>query len=344
MKAAIVEKPGLLVVREIPMPEVGEYEALCELLYGATCSGTDHHILRGYFPWPIIHYPTVLGHESIGRVVRTGSKVRNLKAGDLVTRVGAPASAGLNVSWGGFAEYGVACDYRAMCDDGRPRAEWDGYRIHQVLPPDTDPRGATMVITWRETFSYIRRMGVGPGASVLVIGSGGNGLAFAAHAANLGAERIIVVGNSMREGAACGAGASSFIDYRIANLPDALQRAAGPGFDYVIDSVGKAGQVDLALPFLAAGGTVGIYGIDEYWRCNMNPHLARGTFTFYNGGYDEEEAHEAVAGFMQKGALRADVWLDLKHPFPLEEIDAALQAVAERRMVKALVRLHATAN
>ena len=65
MKAAIIERPGVLTVKEIPMPEVGEYDALCDLLYGATCTGTDQHLIVGRFPWPV-QYPTILGHESVG--------------------------------------------------------------------------------------------------------------------------------------------------------------------------------------------------------------------------------------------------------------------------------------
>ena len=47
------------------MPEVGEYDALCDLLYGATCTGTDQHLIAGRFPWPV-QYPTILGLESVG--------------------------------------------------------------------------------------------------------------------------------------------------------------------------------------------------------------------------------------------------------------------------------------
>ncbi|HEY3341794.1 MAG TPA: alcohol dehydrogenase catalytic domain-containing protein, partial [Anaerolineae bacterium] len=68
MKAAIVQQPGTLVVSDIPQPQVSDYDALCEMLYGATCTGTDQHLIAGHFPWPV-HYPTILGHESIGKVI-----------------------------------------------------------------------------------------------------------------------------------------------------------------------------------------------------------------------------------------------------------------------------------
>ncbi len=338
MKAAVIERPGVLALRDIPRPEPGDYDALCELLYGATCSGTDQHLLAGRFPWPV-RYPTILGHESIGRVIATGRRVRYLRSGDLVTRVGAPPTAELSVNWGGFAEYGLARDHRAAREDGVPPEEWQPYRIHQVLPPGADPRSATMIITWRETLSYITRMGVEAGAAVLVMGSGGNGLAFAAHAVNLEAAHVAMVGNGQREALARALGVAAYCDYRAPDLPALLAQAWPAGFDFAIDAVGKPGQIDLALLCLKPGGTVGIYGIDEYGHCPINPQHARGTFTYYNGGYDEEEAHERVIAFWQRGLLRAEHWLDLEHPFPLTEISQALAAVRERRQVKALVRL-----
>ena len=202
MKAAIVESPGVLRVREVPPPEMGDYDGLCEMLYGATCSGTDNHLLAGRAAWTTVHYPTVLGHESIGRVIKLGAKVRYLKLGDLVTRVGTRPAGGISINWGGFAEYGLATDHRAMREDGLPKAAWDHLRINATLPPGTDPAAATMMITWRETLSYATRIGIEPGARVLVIGSGGNGLAFVSHAANLGAACVVMLGNAERAGLA----------------------------------------------------------------------------------------------------------------------------------------------
>src|SRR5215467_13306748 len=103
MKAAVVERADCLVVKDIPQPVPGDYDALCELLYGSICTGTDQHIIADKFIWKI-KYPLILGHESIGRVVAIGRRVRHLKVGDLVTRVGAPPLPGgdLDALWGGF--------------------------------------------------------------------------------------------------------------------------------------------------------------------------------------------------------------------------------------------------
>ncbi len=343
MKAAIVEKPGQLAVREVPEPKLGEYDCLCQLLFGATCTGTDQHILGGRFPFPLA-YPTILGHESVGRVVQVGAKVRHFKTGDLISRVGHPGDKanGLNVNWGGFAQYGVARDHRAMKEDGRPRAEWDGYRINQVVPAGIDPRGATMIITWRETYSYLTRLGMRPGARVLVIGSGGNGLAFVSHARNLGAAAVAMVGSAARADQARAAGADHNFDYRAADLGAAIAAAYPDKFDFIIDAVGKTGMVNQVLGRLAPGGTVAVYGIDDFKTYNLNPWLAPSTLKLCNGGnYDEEEAHAPVTGWILMGRLNPEIWLDYKTIYPLAEIGRAMEAISGRQTVKALVDLQA---
>jgi len=338
VKAAVVEAPNRLVVRDLPEPRPGDYQALCELLYGATCSGTDSHIIDGSFPW-ISPLPTVLGHESVGRVVEVGPKVRHLKPGDLIPRVGTTPMGGCSVTWGGFAEFGIATDFRAAQEDGLPPQVWGGARMQRVLPPGTDPAEATMFTTWRETLSYATRLGVAEGTSVLVLGSGGNGLSYITHAANAGAAPCVMIGSPVREAAARKAGATDFFDYAAAGVKEAVAKACPDGFDFAIDAVGKAGLADLGLSLLKPGGTIGIYGIDDYGKCRLDPGRSRGTFTYFNGGYDEAETHERVVELYQAGKLDASVWLDLAHPFELGQIVEAFEAVRARKVVKALVRL-----
>jgi D-arabinose 1-dehydrogenase-like Zn-dependent alcohol dehydrogenase len=342
MRAGVVERPGVLMVREVAPPEMGEYDALCELLYGATCSGTDNHVLAGRAAWTTVNYPTVLGHESIGRVIRLGAKVRNFKLGDLVTRVGTRPAGGVSINWGGFAEYGLATDHQAMREDGLPRSTWDRYRINQTLPPGTDPAAATMMITWRETLSYVSRIGIGPSARVLVIGSGGNGLSFVSHSANLGSACVVMLGSAERAGRARRAGATGYVDYHQADAGKQLAKLAEEacgGFDFVIDAVGRSGTLDLGLPHVATDATVGIYGMDSFGRYSLNPQLTKHTFAVYQGGYDEPETHARVLEFWQAGKLKPEIWLDMEHPYELGQLGQALEDVEQRKLVKALVRL-----
>jgi threonine dehydrogenase-like Zn-dependent dehydrogenase len=342
MKAAVIVSKGVLEVRDIPMPAVGPYDALCRLLYGATCTGTDQHLINDRFPKPL-KFPTVLGHESIGRVVEVGPKARNFKVGDLVTRVGVPAApdGSFEINWGGFAEYGIARDHWAMAEDGQPKKEWNGHRVNQHIPAGFDPAASTMITTWRETLSFMTRLGAKAGSNVLVIGSGGNGLAFVNHAANLGAANIAMIGSADREAVARAVGATRYFDYRAEDLNRKVAEAVPDFFDFAIDAVGKVNQINVALGLLKPGGTASIYGIDDWNKCLINPNLARGTFTYFRGGYDEVETHDRVIALIGEGKLQARHWLDLAHPFDLADIARAFEAVAERRLIKALVRLSA---
>ncbi len=340
MKAAIVQQPGSLVIRDIPEPEVGDYDVLCDLLYGATCTGTDQHLIAGRFPWPV-SYPTILGHESVGRAVAVGKKVRHFREGDLVSRVGAPPDPNgtYHANWGGFSEFGIAKDHWAMRADGLPASAWAPYRINQVILPDIDPRAATMIITWRETLSYITRIGVESGDTILIVGSGGNGLSFASHAANAEAEQITMIGSLSRKAAAHAAGATAYVDYREEN---AVQQAADlnpRGYDIVIDAVGQAESADQVLSLVKQGGTLGVYGVDDLHNCRLHPHRARGSFTLYNGGYDEAETHQQVISMIREKRLDAGIWLDLNHIYPLDRIQEAFDAVHSRRYIKALIKL-----
>ncbi len=340
MKAVVVSQPGRFEVRsDIPVPEPGPYEVLCRMCYGTTCTGTDLHMIDGEHPRPV-PYPILLGHESVGRVVETGSRVRNLKVGDLISRVGcpAPAGSGLTSKWGGLAEYGVARDHWQMRKDGIAPEEWDAYRVNQVIHPAIDERTAPMIITWRETLSYVRRIGVGPGCRMLLVGSGANALSFAAHGYNLGAE-VTVVGSGKKEAAFRRVPVQYYYDYRQEGLAGRIRDEDERPFDLILDGVGSSATVNALLPLLRAGGTVGVYGWNDYLGYALNPLRAAASFQVYAGGYDEEETHAEVQAMILRGQLRAEDWYDLEQPVPLERAMSAYDRLRSRGEFKVLISL-----
>ena len=339
MLAAVTDGKGTLSIQELPMPAFGDYEALVKLRFGATCAGTDLGIIDGRHPFPLA-YPAVLGHESIGEVLQIGKKVRSLKAGDLVARVGAPAAPALGVgsAWGGFAQYGVAVDWEAMRADGAPRERWEKARVQKVIPPSIDAREAPMLITWRETLSYALRIGAAPRSRVLVVGSGANALAFIAHFAYEG-HRVVALGSASRAADALRLGAADAIDYKAADAAARLEEASGGCLDVIVDAVGASDEVNRALPLLSEEGVIGVYG----WRGRagyaINPFAARRSFRVYCGGYDEPETHEEVLRRMASGALRASDWYDVERPVPLAEISSAYGRLRRREAYKYLIDL-----
>ena len=85
MKAVAVMSAGQVqVVDNVPIPEPGDYEMLVKVHACGFCSGTDFHIINGRMTKKerFFGFPTILGHEGAGEVVKLGKKVRNYKLGD----------------------------------------------------------------------------------------------------------------------------------------------------------------------------------------------------------------------------------------------------------------------
>ena len=339
MRAAVVSQVGRLEVWEVPTPEVGPYDALCRMCFGATCAGTDIHLTDGKHPFPV-SFPTVLGHESVGRVVEVGAKVRNLRVGDLVTRVGCPANVqpGLGSNWGGFAEYGIAKDHWQMRRDGLPRQEWDRSRVNQIVHPSIGERTAPMIVTWRETLSYVRRIGVGPGTRLLLVGSGANALSFAAHGCALGAQ-VTVVGSMKKKDVFMRLPIEGYYDYREERPEERLRDMGHPPWDLLLDAVGASATVGRLLPLLKRDGTVGVYGWNDRSAYGLDPFRASDSFRVYAGGYDEEEANGQVQSMILQGRLDAGMWYDLDRPVPLEDIAGAYERLRRHEAFKFLIAL-----
>ncbi len=77
MKAAVIKKPGLIVVEEVATPKPAEGEVLLKVEACALC-GTDQRVLKGekHVDVPIV------GHEITGTVVETGKGVKGIGKGE----------------------------------------------------------------------------------------------------------------------------------------------------------------------------------------------------------------------------------------------------------------------
>ena len=337
MKAAIVTAPGEICIREVPEPVIGHYDALCEVLAVGVCSGTDNHIVAGKH-YRMVPFPLILGHEGIGRVIACGKRVRYLKDGDLVTRVfnKLPKGSGYAIKYGAFAERAVATDWRAMQADGLPEKEWRPYTVHRVLPKNTDPVAATMIITWRETYSFLSRMKPQKKERMLLIGSGTQALSFAEHGKNLGLA-VSVIGNPGRKKLFAKVGVKTFISYKQKNIGAILQKR-GELFDIIIDTVGRSNGANAVLPLLKHGGKIGVYGLDDFWNYKIEVAKPRGDFSYFTGRqYDEGSAHDAVMKYIKQKKPNAWNYLSKKHIYPLAEIKTALLAAHERKVMKSVI-------
>jgi propanol-preferring alcohol dehydrogenase len=174
MKAARVEN-GKLDIKEVPVPEPGEREALVHIRTAGVCH-SDLHLTRG--DWHGVR-PQVIGHEAIGVVEALGSGAEAFVA------VGDRVIVGLGGSGGGY--WCGRCEY---CLGGRPRLCREGkgvlgtfaehFAVYSPglvkLPDSIDDLEAPLACGGLTAYGAVKKLvshGVLPGRPVAVIGAAG---------------------------------------------------------------------------------------------------------------------------------------------------------------------------
>jgi len=320
VKAAVTDGKGRVWLADVPVPEPTGYECLCQTLACATCTGTDRKHMHNKLPWKQ-DYPGLLGHESIGRVIQVGPKVRNLKNGDIVLRPAAAYPdtqlAGYSSMWGGFAEYGLVTDRRAALEDD-PGAEPPAYSRFQLPIPSAagiSPVDATMLITLKETASYVASLGVTLNTSVAVLGSGSVGISMMRFAKIFGAVPVIAVGRRDEPLAYATEriGADAAVNAQKENPVKAVRRlTGGAGVERIIDTTGNADFLNTCLPMLTDTGKAAPYATyeaDDTIRKTVDPDR------ILRGKTGEDAAHQYLLDAVRLGLVDLADYYSHRLPF-----------------------------
>jgi len=329
MLAYVMEGAGRGGLREVPDPVGGDYDVVVEMLTCGVCSSTDKMLRAGTFTLGVT-YPSILGHESVGRVVDVGAAVRNFGVGDLVTRPSAyrPSDSPLAMFWGGFAQRGTVTDWAALAEDGQPDAS---RRDDQVrLPAATDPEVAALSISLSETFSVAAHHDL-VGKTVAVVGTGVAGLSFVAHAKLLGAAHVLVVGRRQeRVDLAASVGADS------GALPGTAAEAAAclGGVDLVFEASGQAEMIAASYRWLKNGGQSVVYSAPEaltQFDLFASPRDAALTVA----STQEAAVLPSVIKLISGGVYDPATYITSRYPFA--DIDDAFADISRGDVVKALI-------
>jgi L-iditol 2-dehydrogenase len=260
MKAAILEAPYQIAIREIEDLKPGLNDILIKTEVAGVC-GSDLHAFKGRHPFR--KPPVILGHEVAGTVVKTGASVKHLQEGDRVTVM--PL---------------LACEQCDACRRGSPQiclnkkvpgpGDWPGFFAEYALSDASiaykigeHTRFAESVLAEPLAVGIhsVRRAGVMKGAKVLVLGAGTIGILTAAAAASAGAGEIAVTdlfaSNLSTAASLCGA-----IPYDAAdkNLIEEISRRQGK-FDFVFLCSGAQTTVQQALQLVRPGGKIVVVGM-----------------------------------------------------------------------------------
>jgi D-arabinose 1-dehydrogenase-like Zn-dependent alcohol dehydrogenase len=228
MKAAQVTAAGAgLRIVELQVPDPGPGQVRIKVKACGVCH-SDAIIVEGRRPG--IPYPRVPGHEVAGVVDALGSGVTEWQKG---RRVG--------VGWhGGHDGTCPQCrrgDFRLCRNEKNPGLSYDGgYQEYMLAPvealvpiPDglSDIDAAPLVCAGSNTYNALRYAGALPGDLVAVQGIGGLGHLGIQFANKFGYKVAAVGRGSQIESLAVKLGADVYIDSRVKNVAEELQKLGG---------------------------------------------------------------------------------------------------------------------
>lgn len=255
--------PGSAQVREVPDPEPRDEECLVEVIRVGLC-GTDAEIERGeYGTAPEGSDVLVLGHESLGRIVREAAGA-GPRAGTLVVasvrRPGACPNCARGEQdmclWGDHRERGIAGLHGFCAERYTERPEFlfplpDALEAVAVLlePLTISEKG------WRHVAAAQRRMTVWEPRRAIVAGAGPVGL-LAAMVLRLRGLDVVVVERSDKPArrallARIGASYAATSVTPLAEVASALDRV-----DLVVEATGSAAVAFEAMRLVGANGAV----------------------------------------------------------------------------------------
>jgi uncharacterized zinc-type alcohol dehydrogenase-like protein len=236
-----------------------------DILYSGICHSDLHNVRND---WGGAAYPMVPGHEIVGVVSAVGADVTKHKVGDRVA-VGCMVDSCQHCDQCRHDEEQYCRNGRTDTYNSRDRitgeATQGGYSKALVvrqefvlkLPETLDiSRAAPLLCAGITTYSPMRTWGVGPGSRVGVAGLGGLGHMAVKMASALGAHVTIISRSADKKADAMALGADAFL----LSSDEAAMSAAKDGFDFIIDTIPVAHDLNPYLPILDIDGTLCLVG------------------------------------------------------------------------------------
>jgi 2-desacetyl-2-hydroxyethyl bacteriochlorophyllide A dehydrogenase len=318
MKAVVVERPGVVEVRDVPAPEVGPKDVLVQVGVCGIC-GTDVHIIDGEFP--PTRYPIIIGHEFGGTVAATGDEVVDFKVGD---RVGVDPTLNCGECYFCLRGKGNLCERWNAVGVGHHSggfAECVAVPERSVyhLPVGMSFKAAALIEPVSCVVHGFHLLNPRVGDTYLIYGAGPMGLQNAQVARFNGASAVAIIDiNPNRLEIARSFG----FDVLGASL-DEVRHVAPRGFDNVIEATGKTKVAEMAINAVIRGGKLLIFGV-----CPPGEMAAYDVFKIYNdeisiiGSMAVLQSYGPAISVIEAGAI--DVEKMVTHTFPITQFDEAL--------------------
>ncbi|HTK14881.1 MAG TPA: alcohol dehydrogenase catalytic domain-containing protein [Acidimicrobiia bacterium] len=336
MKVAVVTGPGVVELRDEPEPRVGPDEVLVQVGACGLCT-----MERRLFLGEKQVYPVAPGHEVAGRIVETGSAVRDLAGSpqvgavvtvDLLTRCGTCSAcrrgrtALCKQPQGGALSDGTI-------SMGAGLAEFVRAPARQAYPTGDAPiEHTSMGEPLACVVHSVRLSGFRAGDRVAVIGAGFMGRLHLALCRSLGAAEVGVVDVSaerLTEARAAGASWTASPD-------EAGHRGA---CDIVFVTAGAPGALELALELADDASTIVLYGaFPKSLQVPIGPDDIHHHEHAIVGVYSQEpEDWIAAAGYIRSGTIAADLDVLVTAAFDLADVAKAFELATTTPVYRVLV-------
>lgn len=347
MKAAVIESPGVIVVKDVPKPQPGPGEVLLKVDACALC-GTDQRVLRGEKAVSV----SIIGHEIAATAVALGAGVNPLYQGKRYaaqTVIGCgscPACLrhqenlcentfkALGYAWnGGFAEYMI------MPKEGVDQ----GCLI--PLPPGLSDAEGTLLEPLSCCISGMRYLPLEQMDRVVIFGAGIIGVLNGLVAKARGVREVIVVNRSQGKLdliKSQGLPIDHLVNMAQVDPVDWVHRhTGGRGVDAVVVSASAKNLVPIGMKMLALGGHLSIFA-------GMNKNEPTEPLDLNLIHYRELHVHGANSSvrkdylealvLIEKGAVSAKQLVT--HTFPLDRFNEAMavQRDGDAKSLKIVVK------
>ncbi len=242
-----------------------ERDVQIEILYCGVCH-SDLHTARN--EWHNTLYPSVPGHEIIGRVTAVGASVGNFKVGDLagvgcmVDSCQRCPSCGEGLEQ--YCENGFTGTYNGPVFGGENT--YGGYSdsivvdekfVLRITHGEQDLAAvAPLLCAGITTYSPLRQWQVGPGQKVGVVGLGGLGHMAVKIAAAMGAHVVLFTTSPDKKEDALRLGAAEVV---VSKNPDEMNAHAN-SFDFILNTVAAPHNLDAFLALLKRDATMTLVG------------------------------------------------------------------------------------
>lgn len=345
MKDTRFIKPGQVAIEDVPMPTLqADDDVILRIVRTCVC-GSDLWEYRG-IDEAAAHSENG-GHEALAIVDSVGSAITTLVPGDFVI---APFTHGCGHCAACRAGYEGGClnheDNFSRGAQGEymryQHAEWSLVKI-PGQPADYSEEMLKSLLTLDDVmatgYHAARVAHVSAGDTVVVVGDGAVGLCGVIAAKMRGAKRIIAMSrHEDRQRLALEFGATDIVPERDqAGIDHVMQLTNGEGADAVLECVGTEQSVATAVKAGRPGATVGRVGVPHNPEMDLTPVFFRNTAIA--GGpasvttYDKQVLLDAVLkGEIHPGKV-------FTQSFSLDDIDAAYQAMDQRKAIKSYIIL-----